>query len=129
MREGYTLNTIMVSIGIIGMGIVMMEAPQANGKRPSVDQLPVVKELPDPFSFQNGSRVKSKRDWVRRRSELLGLILRYEYGALPPESESVSATDLSTRTIPGPGATEREVLLTMGPASSVHTHLVLSIPS
>src|SRR5947199_7176705 len=119
----------MVGIAIMGMGIVMMDAPQAGGKRPIVDQLPVVKELPDPFTFQNGSRVKSKRDWGRRRSELLGLILRYEYGSLPPESESVASMEVSSRSIAGPGAVEKQIILTMGPGGSVHTHLVLSIPS
>src|SRR5205823_3854293 len=88
-----------------------------------------VKELPDPFTFQNGSRVKSKRDWGRRRSELLGLILRYEYGSLPPESESVTGMEVSSRSIAGPGAVEKQILLTMGPAGSVHTHLLLSIPA
>src|SRR4051812_16729068 len=51
---------------------------------PGPDQLPSVKELPDPFKMNDGSRVKTKEDWQRRRAELREMVLGYEYGRMPP---------------------------------------------
>jgi hypothetical protein len=53
-------------------------------KRIEPDQLPSVKDLPDPFTFADGTRMKSKEDWPRRQGELKELIQTYEYGHLPP---------------------------------------------
>ena len=41
---------------------------------PPIEQLPVVKELPDPFIFTNGTRVQTKTDWQHRRQEIALLI-------------------------------------------------------
>jgi dienelactone hydrolase len=51
---------------------------------PDVDALPVVKELPDPFRFMDGSVVKTKADWQRRRAEIIAMLEYYEYGHMPP---------------------------------------------
>ena len=32
--------------------------------------LPEIKKLPDPFTFQDGSKVRTRADWPRRRAEL-----------------------------------------------------------
>lgn len=52
--------------------------------RTDVDRLPVVPELPDPFTFADGTRVRSKADWPRRRDEIKRLAQTYVYGHLPP---------------------------------------------
>src|SRR5688572_17044904 len=41
-------------------------------------------ELPDPFLFTDGRRVKTIDEWPARRAELLQQILKIEYGELPP---------------------------------------------
>lgn len=41
-------------------------------------------ELPDPFLFQNGRRVRTAANWRERRAEILSLIVEIEYGGLPP---------------------------------------------
>lgn len=41
-------------------------------------------ELPDPFRFENGERVRSAADWQRRRREMLDSVIELEYGGLPP---------------------------------------------
>ncbi|HSI34327.1 MAG TPA: hypothetical protein VK986_12120, partial [Tepidisphaeraceae bacterium] len=58
------------------------------------DQLPAVTELPDPFKFNDGSRVKSKDDWERRRAEILEIVQAYEYGHLPPDPKNTRAFEL-----------------------------------
>lgn len=40
-------------------------------------------ELPDPLVFEDGTRVKSARDWPARRAELIGLFEKHIYGKAP----------------------------------------------
>ena len=51
-------------------------------------------ELPDLFTFEDGSRVVTPEDWRRRRAELEELILDLEYGHLPPAPEGLRVEDL-----------------------------------
>lgn len=51
---------------------------------PSLEQLEAISTLPDPFLFADGkSRVKSFKDWSRRRSEIIQQMQHYELGAKP----------------------------------------------
>jgi hypothetical protein len=59
--------------------------------KPAAD-LPEVKELPDPFTFADGKRVKTKDDWKRRREEIKSLFEDYEYGHLPPKPKKMTVT-------------------------------------
>jgi hypothetical protein len=40
-------------------------------------------KLPDPFTFANGTKVKSKADWPCRRQEINDLFQKYELGTKP----------------------------------------------
>jgi glucuronyl esterase-like protein len=55
----------------------------------TAEQLPARRELPDPFEFIDGSRVKGKVDWQRRRAELAELVQHYAYGHQPPAPDQV----------------------------------------
>lgn len=41
-------------------------------------------ELPDPFLFDDGSRVKTKEDWQKRREEMKRDVIDLQYGIQPP---------------------------------------------
>jgi hypothetical protein len=101
-------------------------------RRP-LDQLPVIKELPDPFKLPDGSRVRSPEEWNKHRQELIDQVLAYEYGPLPPDVNNLKAKIVSSRptTRPAemPGATESDVVLTMGPDDKITIHLHLFIPA
>jgi hypothetical protein len=108
--------------------------PLAQSSPPSsthydVEQLPAITELPDPFLRPDGRRVTTKQAWKAQRKALVDLALRYEYGELPPVPTNVTGMETATRSLPESGATEKEVLLTMGPQSAVHTHLLLTLPA
>ncbi len=94
---------------------------------PSVDELPSSPTLPDPFRFEDGHRVKSRRDWPKRRAELKRL-LRDAYGTLPPAGAKPLAESLSTTPLPDLHATERRLRLHMGPGGVVTTTLILTLP-
>ena len=51
---------------------------------PSWDDLPIIKELPDPLSWSNGKgRVKSFKQWEKRRNEISAEIQHYGIGTKP----------------------------------------------
>lgn len=52
-----------------------------------VDQLEAITELPDPFTFFNGSKVNGKADWAKRSQELSELYQYYMYGPMPDTSD------------------------------------------
>jgi len=104
-------------------------APGAGADLPAVDRLPAVEQLPNPFLLQDGSRVKTKEDWARRRDELKAMILYYEFGQLPPAPGSPpTATEISSAASEELGGTENSLLLTLGKDKKVEYHLDLTIP-
>jgi hypothetical protein len=60
---------------------------------PSLNQLPVVDPLPDPFMWSDGSgRSVNFSDWRRRRHEIKAEIEHYEIGTKPNRPDSMTAT-------------------------------------
>jgi hypothetical protein len=102
-------------------------------RRKPLDELPKVAELPDPFLMADGSRVKTAEDWKKRRAELIDLVLAYEFGELPPSisnlKSEITSTKPTTRPAEIPGATESDIVLTMGPENKIKLHLHLLIPA
>ena len=60
MRTLHTLAILMLLCTIAS-------ADGDDKKRKPVADLPEIKELPNPFRFQDGTLVKTARDWERRR--------------------------------------------------------------
>ncbi|MCD0462424.1 endo-1,4-beta-xylanase [Roseiconus lacunae] len=59
---------------------------------PEFDELPVVRPLPDPFAWSDGSgRSTAFKDWSRRRSEIKAEIERYGIGEKPPKPSDITA--------------------------------------
>ena len=60
---------------------------------PSVDELPVVEPLPDPFVWADGSgRDTTFESWSRHRAEYKAMIEHYEVGIKPPKPDDIKAT-------------------------------------
>lgn len=95
---------------------------------PPPEALPSVKELPDPFLREDGSRIRSKREWERQRKALLSKILHYEYGELPPVPRNVRGEVFTTQELPNGIGVEQEIVLSMGPKRAVKTHIQLAQP-
>ena len=104
----------------------LMQAPPEAGV---VDSLPVVEEMPDPFVFQDGRRVRTPEDWQQRRAEILDLVLRYQYGTVPPAPGNVRVAETLDSKSSYEGDMVHEVMrLSMGPDSRITTTLHLYIP-
>lgn len=60
---------------------------------PAFDWLPIVRPLPDPFRFFDGTRDTSFESWERRRNEIKASIETWEIGPKPTKSDlSITAT-------------------------------------
>jgi len=79
-----------------------------------------IKELPDPFLFNNGTRVDSEADWFTRREEIKELLADIEYGHMPPAPDGLNATLMGARllTAPDPACTEYSYNVTVIPSNS-----------
>lgn len=58
-------------------------AGQREMKFTPFEQLPEIRELPDPLVYANGKKVKNFRGWSRRRGEIAQMIQHYEIGQKP----------------------------------------------
>jgi len=74
----------------------------------------LIKELPDPFLFENGQRVTSTKEWPQRREEIKHLMRNIQYGTMPGAPEDVSATSLETETFKN-GETREKLRLEFTP--------------
>jgi cephalosporin-C deacetylase-like acetyl esterase len=78
-------------VAVLTIGAAACTLAGANqDKRKSADELPEIKELPNPFTFADGSPVRTKEDWDRRRREIKALFEDYEYGHMPPKPQKMN---------------------------------------
>ena len=56
---------------------------------PSVDELPVQNDMPDPFIMEDGSRVQSLEDWNEQKKYIRAMLEHYLYGTVPPLPKQV----------------------------------------
>jgi fibronectin type 3 domain-containing protein len=60
---------------------------------PSINELPVIQSLPDPFKWADGrSRITNYSDWRYRRNEIKAQIEYYEIGPKPDRPDSITAS-------------------------------------
>lgn len=52
-----------------------------------VKKFELLGKLPDPFVFDDGSKVKTTADWYRRRKEIYKYAIDLQYGTIPPKPE------------------------------------------
>lgn len=87
-------------------------------------------ELPDPFRFEDGRRVRSAQDWRNRRQELTDLILDIEYGRLPPAPAATTGEQLHQHEVPHLlGARHVQYRLNVSADGTVQFTLDLMIPA
>jgi len=57
-----------------------------------VKDLPAIKEMPDPLTMKDGTKVTTPEQWKLRRQEMIQILEDYEYGHMPPAPGNVKAT-------------------------------------
>ncbi len=59
----------------------------------SIDDLPVIESLPDPFEWSDGrGRIENRSDWQYRRAEIGAEIEHYEIGVKPDRPDDITAS-------------------------------------
>jgi endo-1,4-beta-xylanase len=78
-----------------------LRALRRKGKYPDPYDLPTVNNLPDPFTFFSGRKVRFPEDWRDRRAEIKDLAQYYEFGYMPaaPRVLTAVSTDQATSTL------------------------------
>ncbi len=61
-------------------------------KAPAFQDLKTNAKLPDPFTFLDGTKVKTRDDWVCRQKEISTLAQAFIYGPKPGKPETLNAT-------------------------------------
>ncbi|MDB4809921.1 hypothetical protein OAH34_01855 [bacterium] len=133
MHSRQMILTVFFLVPTFANGQLIPNADQFEDQRitfPLADELPEVKELPDPFVFLDGTAVRTQEDWARRRSEMKAMILHYQFGHAPgaPAAAAIDAEVLSETDVFEGKAVKRAVRLRFGPDKAVTLSLGIHVP-
>jgi hypothetical protein len=97
----------------------------------TVKDLPIIKEMPDPLTMKDGTKVTTPEQWKLRRREMIRILEDYEYGHMPLPPGNVKATvktPLTRVTTSGKQADYRMLQLTFGPREKCSFDLGIFTP-
>lgn len=70
-------------------------------------------KLPDPLIFKNGTPVKAKKDWEKRRAEIMNIFQDEVYGRSPEWKGTISSKEItSNQNALGGTAVRKDIKLT-----------------
>src|SRR5947209_2674631 len=84
------MRTVHVAGVLIVAAFAGVLAGAGQTSRKPAGELAEIKELPNPFTFADGSPVRTQEDWQRRRAEIKHLFQDYVYGQLPPKPQKMT---------------------------------------
>jgi (4-O-methyl)-D-glucuronate---lignin esterase len=96
---------------------------------PGVDQLPNHPQMPDVMTLQNGQRVRTIRQWNRRRTEMKRILEYYAVGQAPPPPGNVRGREISSQMLLDGKVKYRLVHLTFGPRASLSLDIGIFTPA
>jgi hypothetical protein len=121
--------------GSISTGSACSTEPSGMGgkKAPiAVKDLPVIKEMPDPLTMNDGTKVTTIEQWKIRRKEMIQILEDYEYGHMPPPPCNVKAATVTASqrisVSSGLQADYRMLHLTFGPGEKLGFDLGIFTP-
>ncbi len=90
----YLMPNFILVLAIAGtlIGAALGAIPSHNPMPSKVEDLPVIKEMPNPLVMNNSEKVSTLEQWRIRRREMIEIIEEYEYGHMPPAPGNVKAT-------------------------------------
>lgn len=97
-----------------------------------VRDLPVIEEMPDPLTMNDGTQVTTLEQWRVRRQEMIQILEDYTYGHMPPPPGNVTAETVTpTRTVTAGGseAEYRMLRLSFGPDGELGFDLGIFTPA
>lgn len=96
---------------------------------PDIDDLPVQTNMPEVMIMDDGTRVTTPEQWLKRREEVKAILEYYELGHAPPPPGNVRGKDLQSATYLEGMANYRLVHLTFGPHRRLEMDIAIFTPS
>ncbi len=94
-----------------------------------VSRLPASEELPDPLLAEGGGRVTTPQGWQARRAQIVRLLARTAYGALPGAGGPVRLVGVTASEVLQGAAEKRHLRLAAGPGGRLQIPLGVLVPS
>jgi hypothetical protein len=79
---------------VCAAGVAIAADEPAKPAPMTVKDMPVLKEMPDPLTMLDGTKVTTVEQWRKRRQEMIKIIEEYEYGHMPPAPGNVKGKDV-----------------------------------
>jgi hypothetical protein len=95
---------------------------------PGVDQLPNRPEMPDVMTLNDGQKVKTAKQWAKRREEMKRTLEWYAVGQAPPPPGNVTAKEINSELLMDGRVKYRLVHLTFGPNESLGMDMGIFAP-
>jgi dienelactone hydrolase len=99
------------------------------GVLPDVAALPVRKDLPDVLVMNDGTRVKTRSQWLKRRVEMRRILSYYAVGQMPPAPGNVKGVEVASQRLLDGTVMYRRIHLTFGPARSLSLDIGIFTPA
>jgi hypothetical protein len=99
------------------------------GKLPGVDELPIRKDMPDVMVMNDGTRVKTRDQWQKRREEMRRMLAYYAVGQAPPPPGNVKGRELKSEMALDGTVKYRLVHLTFGPEEKLSLDIGIFTPA
>lgn len=77
----------------------------------------IIKTLPNPLKFDNGSMVTTAEQWQIRREEIKNIVQNIEYGHFPGRPDALRATEIGSETF-ADGTIHKNITLSIIPSNS-----------
>jgi len=97
MKRAFSL-IVLLSILILGGRWTTSDALQMVDF-PSIDNLPIVATLPNPFRKTDGSQLKTQAEWEQQHEYIKAMLQHYMYGHMPPPPKNLMVEELSSESV------------------------------
>src|SRR5882724_429214 len=95
---------------------------------PGVNDLPVRPEMPDVLVMNDGTKVTTLAQWIRRREEMKRILSYYAVGHMPPPPGNVKGRELKAEIVLDGKVKYRLVRLTFGPGEKLSLDIGIFTP-
>ena len=98
------------------------------GKMPGPSELPTCTEMPDVLTMNDGTKVTTSEQWMRRREEIKSKLEYYADGQMPPPPGNVKGREVRSEIVAEGRVKYRLVHLTFGPEESLGIDIGIFMP-
>ncbi len=99
------------------------------GILPGVHELPIRKEMPDIMVMNDGTKVTTRQQWLKRREEMKRILAYYAVGQMPPAPGNVKGKEVQSEIVPDVGVKYRLVHLSFGPDEKLELNIGIFTPA